>query len=140
MRPRTANLFAALLLITLNWLPCISLAHDFWIDPDRFDLRAGDAVALTLRQGVSMKGNSLPYLTPLIADFSTTDGTGRKVIQSGSIQKSWATSVRLRNSARTMDRLMMISAMMIDPRSRTKHVMPCDRAPLTSSRLCCSLL
>jgi len=82
MRPRTAKFFAALLLITLNWLPCISLAHDFWIDPDRFDLRAGDAVALTLRQGVSMKGNSLPYLTPLIADFSTTDGTGRKVIQS----------------------------------------------------------
>ena len=29
-----------------------------------------------------MKGNSLPYLTPLIADFSTTDRTGRKVIQS----------------------------------------------------------
>jgi uncharacterized GH25 family protein len=82
MRPCTANLFAAFLLVTLNWLPRISLAHDFWIDPDRFDLQAGDAVALTLRQGVRMKGNSLPYLTPLIADFSTTDGTGRKVIQS----------------------------------------------------------
>ena len=29
-----------------------------------------------------MKGDSLPYLTPLIADFSVTDGTGRNVIQS----------------------------------------------------------
>ena len=82
MRPCTANFFAAFLLVTLNWLPCISLAHDFWIDPDRFDLQAGDTVDLTLRQGVGMKGSSLPYLTPLIDDFSTTDRLGRTVIQS----------------------------------------------------------
>ncbi len=82
MRPCTADFFAAFLLVTLNWLPCISLAHDFWIDPDRFDLKAGDTVELTLRQGVGMKGNSLPYLTPLIDDFSTTDRLGRTVIQS----------------------------------------------------------
>ena len=82
MRPCTANFFAAFLLVTLNGLPCIALAHDFWIDPDRFDLQAGDSVALTLRQGVGMKGNSLPYLTPLIADFSTTNLLGRTVIQS----------------------------------------------------------
>ena len=82
MRLHTVNLSAACLLTTLTWLPCNAVAHDFWIDPDRFDLQANDTVALTLRQGVRMKGDSLPYLTPLIDDFSTTDQTGRKVIQS----------------------------------------------------------
>ena len=82
MRQCTADFFAAFLLVILNWLPDIALAHDFWIDPDRFDLQAGDSVALTLRQGVGMKGNSLPYLTPLIDDFSTTDRLGRTVVQS----------------------------------------------------------
>jgi hypothetical protein len=63
-------------------LPCVSSAHDFWIDPDRFDAEPGAEIPLTLRQGANMKGDSLPYLTPLIDDFSRTDSDGRRAIES----------------------------------------------------------
>ena len=63
-------------------LPCVSSAHDFWIDPDRFDAEPGAEILLTLRQGANMKGDSLPYLTPLIDDFSRTDSDGRHAIES----------------------------------------------------------
>lgn len=57
--------------------PAIVVAHDFWIEPDRFHGDSGDAVLLTLRQGVGLKGDSLPYITEFFVDFSRTDATGR---------------------------------------------------------------
>ena len=51
-------------------------AHDFWIEPDRYVLPEPGGISLTLREGVSLKGNAIPYLPRLFEDFSRTDSTG----------------------------------------------------------------
>ena len=58
------KLVVQITLITLSALmPQYVWAHDFWIEPDRFTLEGSGEVKLTLREGVDLKGNSLPYIT-----------------------------------------------------------------------------
>jgi len=57
-------LFASLLFASA--LP----AHDFWIEPDAFSGPEGMEVQLELREGMNMKGNSLPFIPQWFEDFS----------------------------------------------------------------------
>jgi uncharacterized GH25 family protein len=52
-------------------------AHDFWIEPDNFSPDPGAAVAVSLREGMEFKGNSLPYVNDWFSDFSKVDAGGR---------------------------------------------------------------
>lgn len=62
--------------------PKISGAHDFWIEPNQFQIPKNEQVNITLREGVDLKGNSLPYITEWFSDFSFTDGEGKHVVKS----------------------------------------------------------
>jgi uncharacterized GH25 family protein len=55
-------------------------AHDFWIEPENFTPTATEAVAISLREGVKFKGNTLPYIDEWFRDFSMTTAAGREPI------------------------------------------------------------
>lgn len=57
-------------------------AHDFWLEPDSFTPKENQAVAISLRFGVSLKGETLPYIDDLFTDFSLTTQNGRADITS----------------------------------------------------------
>ncbi len=77
------KIFVQFALIVLSAvLPQSVSSHDFWIEPDRFVLESPGDVKLTLREGVDLKGNSLPYITEWFEDFSQTDASGRSNIVS----------------------------------------------------------
>lgn len=57
-------------------------AHDFWIEPDSFTPEINDEVAISLRYGVGLKGDTLPYINALFTDFSLTDQSGRTQVES----------------------------------------------------------
>ena len=59
-----------------------SQAHDFWIEASSYDPLPTDEVALVWRVGVGFKGDSLPYITEWINDFSMVTSAGRKPIRS----------------------------------------------------------
>jgi hypothetical protein len=63
-------------------LPGSGWSHDFWIEPNRFILEEPGKVQLMLKEGVDLKGNSLPYITDWFEDFTQTDSTGRAAINS----------------------------------------------------------
>ena len=68
--------------LTLYFILAPALAHDFWIEPDEFTPVAEQVVAVSLREGVGFKGNTLPYIKTWFADFSITDSTGRHNVES----------------------------------------------------------
>jgi len=82
-RPTRASVleFMRFVLLALG-LPGVAAAHDFWIQPSTFQAAPGTRISLTLRQGVGMKGDSLPYLASLIREFSRTDRDGKQEIRS----------------------------------------------------------
>ncbi|MFK7856718.1 MAG: DUF4198 domain-containing protein [Granulosicoccus sp.] len=57
-------------------------AHDFWLEPDSFTPEINDSVAVSLRYGVGLKGDTLPYINALFNDFSITNQSGRTKIES----------------------------------------------------------
>ena len=57
-------------------------AHDFWIEASRYHPESGADVALTWRVGVGFKGDTLPYITEWIDDFSVVTPVGRRPINS----------------------------------------------------------
>ena len=56
--------------------------HDFWIEPNQFVITKSERVNITLREGVALKGNSLPYITEWFSDFSITDSKGKHPVKS----------------------------------------------------------
>ena len=63
-------------------LPQIGSTHDFWIEPNHFRLSENEKVEITLREGVDLKGNSLPYITDWFSDFSYSDDKGQHAVRS----------------------------------------------------------
>jgi uncharacterized GH25 family protein len=67
--------------VSLIWLLAIVAqplrAHDFWIEPNDFSPDPGTEVAVSLREGMEFKGNSLPYVNDWFNDFSKVDAGGR---------------------------------------------------------------
>lgn len=57
-----------------------AVAHDFWIEPDRFLVADDGPVALTLRVGEHYKGESVPYIDDWIDRFELHDGQGARPI------------------------------------------------------------
>ncbi len=57
-------------------------AHDFWIEPDNLRPATGTEVSIRLREGVSFKGNTLPYITDWFEDFTVTTSAGREPVVS----------------------------------------------------------
>ena len=71
----------ALFLVTAILSPAIpSLAHDFWLEPDTFVPEKGSVVAVSLREGVDFKGNTLPYIEQWFSDFSVVTASGRSAV------------------------------------------------------------
>ena len=62
--------------------PSFCGAHDFWIEPDQLQISKSKQVNVTLREGVGLKGNTLPYITEWFFDFSLTDSEGKHPVQS----------------------------------------------------------
>jgi len=73
--------YAVLFLLT-SLASFYSHAHDFWIEASSYDPLPADEVALIWRVGVGFKGDSLPYITEWIDDFSIVTSTGRRPVQS----------------------------------------------------------
>lgn len=69
-------------LIFLGLAASTSQAHDFWIEANRYFPEAGADVALTWRVGVGFKGDTLPYITEWIDDFSVVTAAARRPIRS----------------------------------------------------------
>ena len=72
--------FSALVLIFLS---CTSLrAHDFWLESPSFSQSPGTTIAISLREGVDFKGNTLPYIPEWFRDFSIVTSEGREQVDS----------------------------------------------------------
>lgn len=81
--PNMRDIAVSISLFLLLLLPSgMVQAHDFWIEPERFILQEPDDIQITLREGVDLKGDSLPYITDWFDDFSQLDRTGRRPIDS----------------------------------------------------------
>jgi len=77
MRLKVYSLFLLFLAI-----PGFCVAHDFWIEPDQLQITDDQKINVTLREGVGLKGNTLPYITEWFSDFSLTDIEGRHPVTS----------------------------------------------------------
>ena len=58
------------------------LCHDFWIEPGSFMPQPGETVDVRLREGVNLKGNTLPFIPEWFTDFSTVSNIGRTPVES----------------------------------------------------------
>ncbi len=55
-------------------------AHDFWIEPTRFEAQPGDRVPLILRVGVDLAGDRLPYINDWFSDYRVVAPSGPRPI------------------------------------------------------------
>ena len=77
------NIFLRLILaLTASLLVSSLSAHDFWIEPDEFMPVPDTEVAISLRQGVEFKGDTLPYIPDWFEDFSQLSNDGRMPVLS----------------------------------------------------------
>ena len=81
-RIRKALLYFSIVSVTCGWLASPALAHDFWIEPDQFTPQAGSRIDVRLREGMELKGNTLPYIEDWIQDFSAVTNGGRASVSS----------------------------------------------------------
>ncbi len=58
------------------------LGHDFWIAPSQYLLDAPDRIDLSLKEGVALKGDTLPYIPAWFQDFSQSHHQTRMSIYS----------------------------------------------------------
>lgn len=79
------NLFSRPVLSRLVALPALcltaglvskqpALAHEFWIEPEKYQVETGDTLRAGLRNGEMFKGARLPYLDARIRRFETSLG------------------------------------------------------------------
>ncbi len=73
-RGRAASAVLGMLLAALTVGP--AFGHDFWIEPTRFTPVPGDEVALVLRVGQDLGGDTVPYIGDWFSDYRivTPDG------------------------------------------------------------------
>ena len=70
-----------MLLVVAVGLPSQRLyAHDFWIEPTRFSVAAGDRVELVLRVGQDLAGDRLPYINNWFSDYRVVAPSGSRPI------------------------------------------------------------
>lgn len=55
-------------------------AHEFWIEPSRFEVAASDRIVADLRVGQYFKGNSQVYLPNAFVSFTVTDPAGTRPV------------------------------------------------------------
>ncbi|MCY4180777.1 MAG: DUF4198 domain-containing protein [Litoreibacter sp.] len=63
--------------ITSALLACATMAanaHEFWIDPDAYQVQAGDTLKASLRVGEEFSGSSYPYRPSQITRFELVQG------------------------------------------------------------------
>ena len=56
-------------------------AHDFWIEPTRFSVTAGDRVELVLRVGQDLAGDRLPYINNWFSDYRVVAPDGTRPVE-----------------------------------------------------------
>ncbi|WP_122074084.1 DUF4198 domain-containing protein [Pseudophaeobacter sp. EL27] len=52
-----------------------ALSHEFWIEPEKYQVKSDDSVKAGLRNGQMFKGARLPYFASRIRRFETIQGT-----------------------------------------------------------------
>ena len=57
-------------------------AHEFWIEPFRFEIATGDLLQADLRVGQDMKGDSLHYIPQRFEAFNLTAGNATRAVDS----------------------------------------------------------
>jgi len=57
-------------------------AHEFWIEPAKFELAPGDLLEAHVRVGQDMKGDSLRYIPQLVEAFRLTTGGATRDVKS----------------------------------------------------------
>lgn len=75
---RGAGLAGAFLSVVFLAAPSGTLAHDFWIEPERFQPVVGTKLALRLYVGQHFKGDSIPYLPEWFERFVYIDPRTRE--------------------------------------------------------------
>jgi len=71
----------------VSWLLCAMLsidvqAHEFWIEPVRFEIATGDVLQAHVRVGQEMKGDSLHYIPQRFEAFNLTVADKTRPVQS----------------------------------------------------------
>ncbi|MCC1492225.1 DUF4198 domain-containing protein [Cognatishimia sp. F0-27] len=57
------------MIVGLLMLAAPALAHEFWIDPDRFTVESGGEIVAAIRVGETLKGSSYSYVPPNFKRF-----------------------------------------------------------------------
>lgn len=76
-------LLVALSLATLSFGVAPALSHEFWIEPEKYQINSDDTLRAGLRNGQMFKGARLPYFDNRIRRFETIQGA---TIQGATIQ------------------------------------------------------
>ncbi|MDP2081595.1 MAG: DUF4198 domain-containing protein [Pseudotabrizicola sp.] len=65
------------LVLTTAWAFCATgvQAHEFWVEPQPFQVLVGEQLQLDLRVGQMLEGRSYPYLSHKFARFTVDDAT-----------------------------------------------------------------
>ncbi len=73
------RLSAAIGLAYALWAPGLH-AHEFWVEPLRFQVNLGAEIAVDLRVGQLLAGRSYPYLSHKFARYAVTDSAGQHTL------------------------------------------------------------
>ncbi len=83
-RQFTVSRILAAIFSTLSWIFIFSIgatqAHDFWIEPERFQPALGDKVPLHLYVGMDFKGDSAPFIPEWFERYVYVGPRGEKPI------------------------------------------------------------
>lgn len=79
---RELQLLSALLCLLSALIGRAAQAHEFWIEPVRFEVAAGELLQAHVRVGQQMKGDSLPYIPQGFATFDLTVGATTRPVTS----------------------------------------------------------
>ncbi len=74
-----AKTFVCNIFLTLATTPL--LAHEFWIDSKKFQVKTGENIAAFTKNGQNFKGIDLAYFTRRAARFERIDASGAKPVQ-----------------------------------------------------------
>lgn len=64
--------FVILALLSLFWSGSLALAHELWLDADKYQVETGEKIDVSVRNGENFKGISLSYFPKRFVDFYWT--------------------------------------------------------------------
>ncbi|MBA1148523.1 DUF4198 domain-containing protein [Ectothiorhodospiraceae bacterium WFHF3C12] len=62
-------------------MPLVVQAHEFWIDPQRYQVPVGEPIVADLRVGQEFKGDALVYLPSRFVSFAVAGPAGRRSVE-----------------------------------------------------------